>query len=177
MTKLEKSILLHRLWAMIIVLFFLVWVIMSFHRHWFIGIFSVIASLFGIRLFSKVFNLYIPQCDYFKVMRRCSRDEKKELSRQCMLFGEAPRIGEIAFTKDWIVFVKLGAVLAYDKVVQLYYKKATGGLYGQATVYRVFVVTNKGKKYTTNIFSDGAPFRGEYSAFDRAVTLFKSKKQ
>ena len=177
MTKLEKSIFLHRLWAMIIVLFFLGWVIMSFHRHWFIGIFSVIASLFGIGLFSKLFNFYIPQCDYFRVLHHLSRQEKKEISRQCMLFGESPKIGEIVFAENYIVFVKLGAVLAYDQVVQLYYKKTTGGLYGQVTVYRVFLVTNKRKKYTATIFSDGAPFRGEYSAFDRAVTLFKSKKQ
>ena len=180
MTRLEKSILRHRVLVLFLYALMILWVIWACkYIHWIAGAWPLLLSILLSQCVFKKFNLYLPRADYFKIRSKLSKEERRQLSDQCYSDSEFPRIGEIAFTEKFVVFVKLGAVVSYDQIKNITCEKRRAGLYSssKAFVYIIVIEKKNNKKVRCEIYNDDSLFVGENSAFERAMEFYRIKKE
>lgn len=179
MTRLEKSILRHRVLILFLYVLMILWVVWScIYIHWIAGAWPLLLSILVSQCVFKKFNLYIPRTDYFKICRKLSKEERRQLSDQCYSDSEFPRIGEIAFTQKLVVFVKLGAVVSYDQIKNITCEKWRVGLSSSKSFAYIIVIEKKNnKRVRCEIYNDDSLFVGENSAFEKAMEFYRIRKE
>ena len=175
MTKLEKRIVRRRACVVFGWLFCGGLILSQYWLNWIWGIFATVFYTPVLIAVGRMGGCYIPKFDYFKVCRDFSRQEKQELSEQCIDQKSTLRFREISFTEEFVVFTKFGAVLRYTEIESIKWKE--GWICRSNTpIYTMIFKIEAGPTYKLDVTNDDSFFRGENSLFNKVKEIHRSKR-
>ena len=178
MTKLEKKLLKRKIGIFLLWTVGFIVLIWMYTIHWLMGVCWTLLQyplLIGVLYFS---NLYVSKYDYFKHFSKRPKAERMEFSQKCEIGSEFPRVGELVFVEEYVIFTKFGAVLPYEKIAKISHTKGYAGYTSslQSLVYTVTFQMSSGRSYKCRIYNDDSFFKGPDSAFDRALEMYRQKR-